>query len=44
MVGGKYPIAGLLAIFGVVLAVIVALTSERNRPPVYHKVRLLFGK
>jgi hypothetical protein len=38
MLGGKFPLAALMAIVGVILAVTVAMTSSRDHPPAYHKV------
>ena len=38
MLAGKFPLAALMAIVGVILAVAVAMTSSRDEPPRYHKV------
>lgn len=44
MIGGKFPLAALMAIVGVILAVTVAVTSSKDRPPPYHKVLLKSSK
>ncbi|XP_028400494.1 mitochondrial sodium/calcium exchanger protein-like [Dendronephthya gigantea] len=43
MLGGKFPLAALMAIVGVILAVTVAITSSKDRPPTYHKLFSFMG-
>ncbi|CAB3983642.1 Sodium potassium calcium exchanger 6, mitochondrial [Paramuricea clavata] len=43
MLAGKFPLAALMAIVGVILAVAVAMTSSRDEPPRYHKLFSFMG-
>ena len=38
MIAGKFPLAVVVAVVGLLLAVTVAVTSARDHPPRYHKV------
>ena len=38
MIAGKFPLVAVVALVGLILAAIVAITSSRDHPPKYHKV------
>ena len=44
LIGGVFPVAILVLVAGVVLAIVVAFTSSNDKPPVYHCVRRSRGR
>ena len=38
MIGGVFPVGGIPVVLGLVVAVVVALTSRNDCPPIYHFV------
>ena len=38
LIGGVFPVAGIVAVVGLLCAVLVALTSSNDKPPIYHCV------
>jgi len=41
MIGGVFPVGGIPLVLGLILAVVVALTSKNDCPPIYHFVSVV---
>ncbi len=38
LIGDVFPVAGIVLVFSLICAIIVALTSKNEKPPIYHCV------